>query len=181
MRTVTGRQDAYVPKLDEVKTRVADDVKQDKAAEMAKQRAAAIATELKGAKDFAAAAKKAGLEVKTTELDRARHRRFPTSASARSIDNVGVRAAAGRRQRRDHDAHGTAIVRVVEKVNVTDAEVETGKDQMRDELVNQRRDKFFGAYMQKAKHEPEDHDARRHARARRRAVVGADEPLVRPD
>ncbi len=26
-----------------------------------------------------------------------------------------------------------------------------GKDQLRDELVNTRRDKFFGAYMQKAK------------------------------
>ncbi len=42
-------------------------------------------------------------------------------------------------------------MRVVEKVNVTDAEIETGKDQLRDELVNMRRDKFFGAYMQKAK------------------------------
>jgi parvulin-like peptidyl-prolyl isomerase len=46
---------------------------------------------------------------------------------------------------------GTAIVRVAEKVSVTDAEVESGKDVMRDELVNSRRDKFFGAYMQKAK------------------------------
>ena len=46
---------------------------------------------------------------------------------------------------RDH------IIRVTEKVNVTDAEVESGKDQMRDELVNARRDKFFAAYMQKAK------------------------------
>ena len=42
-------------------------------------------------------------------------------------------------------------MRVAEKVNVTDAEIASGKDQLRDELVNQRRDKFFGAYMQKAK------------------------------
>jgi hypothetical protein len=34
---------------------------------------------------------------------------------------------------------------------VTDAEIEAGRDQLREELVNQRRDKFFGAYMQKAK------------------------------
>ncbi len=46
---------------------------------------------------------------------------------------------------------GTAVIRVVEKVGVTDAEVESGKDAVRDELVNVRRDKFFGAYMQKAK------------------------------
>ena len=61
-----------MPKLDEVKAKVADDVRQEKAAEMAKQRATAIAADLKAAKDFAAAAKKAGLEVKTTELDRPR-------------------------------------------------------------------------------------------------------------
>ena len=46
---------------------------------------------------------------------------------------------------------GTAIVRVAEKVDVTDAEIAAGRDQLRDELVNQRRDRFFGAYMQKAK------------------------------
>ena len=46
---------------------------------------------------------------------------------------------------------GTAVIRVVEKVGVTDAEVESGKDVLRDELVNVRRDKFFGTYMQKAK------------------------------
>ncbi len=46
---------------------------------------------------------------------------------------------------------GTAIVRVAERVDVTESELESGKDQMREELVNSRRDKFFGAYMQKAK------------------------------
>jgi len=34
---------------------------------------------------------------------------------------------------------------------VTDAEIEQGKDTLREELVNQRRDRFFGAYMEKAK------------------------------
>jgi peptidyl-prolyl cis-trans isomerase D len=111
--TVTGRQEPYVPKLDEVKTKVADDLRMEKAAEMAKQRATAIAADLKAAKDFTAAAKKAGLEVKTTEL---------------------VARGAGRRGNR-----------------VADAEVASGKDVLRDELVNVRRDKFFGAYMQKAK------------------------------
>ena len=46
---------------------------------------------------------------------------------------------------------GTAIVRVAEKTEVTDAEIAAGKDELRDELVNARRDKFFGAYMTKAK------------------------------
>ena len=33
----------------------------------------------------------------------------------------------------------------------TDAEIEQGRDTLRDEMVNARRDRFFGAYMEKAK------------------------------
>ena len=40
---------------------------------------------------------------------------------------------------------------MAEKTTVTDAEVEAGKAELRDELVNPRRDKFFNAYMDKAK------------------------------
>ena len=148
--TVTGRQDAYIPKLDEVKTKVTDDLKQDKAVEMAKQRAASIATELKSAKDFAAAAKKAGLEVKPTELI-ARGSAIPDLGISESVDNVAFALPQGGVSDAITTPTGTAIIRVVEKVNVTDAEIASGKDQLRDELVNMRRDKFFGAYMQKAK------------------------------
>jgi peptidyl-prolyl cis-trans isomerase D len=148
--TVTGRQDPYVPKLDEVKTKVAEDVKQEKAAELAKQRASAIATELKSAKDFAAAVKKAGLEVKTTELI-ARGAAIPDLGISETVDAAAFALPQGGVSDALTTPTGTAIVRVAEKVNVTDAEVEAGKDQLRDELVNTRRDKFFGAYMQKAK------------------------------
>jgi peptidyl-prolyl cis-trans isomerase D len=147
---VTGRQDAYVPKLDEVRERVTDDVKQTKATELAKQRASAIATELKTAKDFAAAVKKAGLEIKTTELV-ARGAAIPDIGISETIDTAAFALPQGGISDAITTPTGTAIVRVAEKVDVTDAEVESGKDQLRDELANARRDKFFGAYMQKAK------------------------------
>ena len=70
-----------------MKTKVADDVKQDKAVEMAKQRAASIATELEGAKDFAAAVKRAGLEIKPTELV-TRGSAIPDLGISDSIDNA---------------------------------------------------------------------------------------------
>jgi peptidyl-prolyl cis-trans isomerase D len=148
--TVTGRQDAYVPKLDEVRERVTDDVKQTKATELAKQRASAIAAELKTAKDFAAAVKKAGLEIKTTELV-ARGTAIPDIGISETIDTAAFALPQGGISDAITTPTGTAIVRVAEKVDVTDAEVESGKDQLRDELSNTRRDKFFGAYMQKAK------------------------------
>jgi len=148
--TVTGRQDAYIPQLAEVKARVTEDVKQDKAIEMAKQRAAAIANELKTAKDFAAAAKRAGLEVKSTELV-TRGSAIPDLGISEAIDAAAFSLPQGGVSDAITTPTGTAIIRVAEKVSVTDAEIEAGRDQMRDELVNQRRDKFFGAYMQKAK------------------------------
>jgi peptidyl-prolyl cis-trans isomerase D len=148
--TVTGRQDPYIPKLDEVKTKVADDVKAEKATELAKQRAASIAAELKSAKDFAAAAKKNGLEVKTTELI-ARGAAIPDLGISEAIDTAAFALPQGGVSDAITTPTGTAIVRVAEKTEVTDAEIAAGKDELRDELVNARRDKFFGAYMSKAK------------------------------
>ncbi|HEY7474407.1 MAG TPA: SurA N-terminal domain-containing protein, partial [Vicinamibacterales bacterium] len=57
---------SYAPKLDEVKDKVREDVIRNKAVEVAKTRAASMAQAAKG--NFAAAAKAAGVEVKSTDL-----------------------------------------------------------------------------------------------------------------
>ncbi|MGH9221339.1 MAG: peptidylprolyl isomerase [Vicinamibacterales bacterium] len=148
--TVTGRQDAYVPQLAEVRARVSDDVRQEKAQELAKQRAQQIANDLKNAKDFAAAVKRVGLEVKTTEL-LARGSAIPDLGMSEAIDAAAFSLPQGGVSDAISTPTGTAVIRVVERVDVTDAEIEQGKDALREELVNQRRDRFFGAYMEKAK------------------------------
>jgi len=148
--TATGRQDAYLPKLDEVRARVTDDIKLERAGELAKQRAQEIAKELKSAKDFAAAAKRRGLEVKTTEL-LARGSAIPDLGMSEAIDQAAFALPQGGVSDAISTPTGTAVIRVAEKVNVTDAEIEAGREQLREELVNQRRERFFGAYMQKAK------------------------------
>src|SRR6266446_2619222 len=66
--TVTEKKDGYVPKLEEVKDRVREEVVKQRAREMAKTQALALAAKLKGAPDFEKASKAAGAEVKTTEL-----------------------------------------------------------------------------------------------------------------
>jgi peptidyl-prolyl cis-trans isomerase D len=148
--TVTGRQDAYVPQLAEVRARVLDDIKQEKAAELVKQRAAQLATDLKNAKDFAAAVKRNNLEVKTTEL-LARGSAIPDIGMSEAVDAAAFSLPQGGVSDAISTPTGTAVVRVVERVDVTDAEIDQGKDALREELVNQRRDRFFGAYMEKAK------------------------------
>lgn len=148
--TVTGRQDAYVPQFAEVRARVSDDLRQEKAAELVKQRGAQVAADLKTAKDFAAAVKRHNLEVKTTEL-LARGSAIPDLGISDAVDAAAFSLPQGGVSDAISTPTGTAVVRVVERVDVTDAEIEQGKDAMRDELVNQRRDRFFGAYMEKAK------------------------------
>ena len=66
--TLVGKQDPYVPKLDEVKERVREEVVKQKARELSRQKAAELAAKLKSAPDFEKAAKAGGVEAKTTEL-----------------------------------------------------------------------------------------------------------------
>jgi peptidyl-prolyl cis-trans isomerase D len=148
--TVSGRQDAYVPTLDEVRDRVRDDVVRDKAAELAKQRAAAIAADLKVAKDFAATAKKHNLEVKPTEL-LARGAAIPDIGMSEEVDAAAFSLPVNGVSDPISTPSATAIFRIVERQDVTDAQIAAGRDELREEMTAQRRDRFFSAYMQKAK------------------------------
>ena len=148
--TVTGKQDPYLPQIAEVRDKVRDDVIRERAAELAKSRATEIATALKSAPDFAAAAKKEGLEIKTTELI-ARGAQIPDLGASPEIDKAAFALPANGVSDPVTTPQGTVIVRVVEKEGVTDEQVAGGRDQLREELVNQRRDRFFSGYMLKAK------------------------------
>jgi peptidyl-prolyl cis-trans isomerase D len=150
LATVSGRQDPYVPGLDEVKDRVREDVVRDRAGELAKQRAASIAAELKTTKDFAATAKKFGLEVKPTELI-ARGAAIPDLGISEAIDAAAFSLPVGGVSDAISTPSATAIVRVAERQDVTEDQIAAGRDQLRQELAAQRQDRFFSAYMQKAK------------------------------
>ncbi len=97
--TVTGKQAPRLPKLDEVKDRVREDITREKAKELARQKAAAAAAALKGAADFAKAAKAAGVEVKTTE-QLPRESPLPEVGASRQVDEVAF-ALRSTRQRPD--------------------------------------------------------------------------------
>jgi peptidyl-prolyl cis-trans isomerase D len=148
--TPTGKQDPYVPQLAEVRDKVRDDLVRERAAELAKSKAAEIATSLKSASDFAAAVKKAGLEVKTSELI-TRGAAIPEIGTSAEADNIAFALPKGGVSTPVSTPQGTAIIRVVEKEDVTPEQIASGRDQLREELVNQRRDQFFSSYMQNAK------------------------------
>src|SRR5262245_1568338 len=147
---VSERKDPYVPMLDEVKERVREDLIKSKATEMSRQRASEIAAALKSAKDFAASAKAQGLEAKDTELV-ARNSTLPDIGVSPEVERVAFALPAGSVSDPIQTAEGTAIVRVVERDEVTPDELRQAQEAFRGELLNERRSRFFSAYMGKAR------------------------------
>jgi peptidyl-prolyl cis-trans isomerase D len=146
---VTGKQDAYVPKLDEVKARVREEVLKKKAVDVARERAAALSAQMK-AGNFEAAAKAAGLEVKTTDLI-ARGAPIPDVGASPAIDAAAFALAANAVSDPIVTDNGPVIVKVLEKKEPTAAEIAAGKDALKTELLNERRNRFYATYMTKAR------------------------------
>lgn len=148
--TLAGKKDPFIPKLDEVKDRVREDAIRAKATELSRQRAAAVAGALKSAKDFSAAAKGQGLEAKDTALI-ARDSALPDVGVSAQVDKVAFTLPIGGVSDPITTDSGTVVVKVVERDDVTPDEFRTAREQFRAELLNERRSRFFAAYMGKVK------------------------------
>jgi peptidyl-prolyl cis-trans isomerase D len=148
--TVTGRQEAYVPMLDEVKEKVRDEVVKQKALELSKQRATELAAKLKAAPDFDRVAKAAGFEAKTTDLI-TREAPLPDLGVAVDATEAAFKLPVGGVSDPVSTDAGTAIIKVLEKEETSEADLNSRKDGFREELLADRRNRFFSAYMVKAK------------------------------
>jgi len=150
METVTGKQAAYLPKLDDVKEKVREEVIKNKARDVAKQKAAELAAKLKTAPDFDKAAKAAGVEAKTTEL-LTRDSQIPDLGAAPAVLDAAFKLPQGAVSDPIATDTGAAIIKVLDKQETSAAELEHAKDAFREELLNDRRGRFFASYMNKAK------------------------------
>ena len=148
--SLLARQDAYVPKVDEVKDRVREEVIKQKARDLSRSKAAEIAAKLKAAPDFEKAAKAAGLEAKTTELI-ARDSPIPDVGTSPVVEEAAFKLPQGSVSDAITTDNGTAVIKVIEKKEVAPEEWTTNKDRFREELLAERRNRFFSAYMAKAK------------------------------
>lgn len=137
-----------MPTLEEVKDKVKEDVQRTKAVDVAKAKAEAMA-KAAGA-NFAAAAKAAGVEVKTTDLI-ARGTALPDIGVNQAIEDVVFKLKAGETSAAIPTDNAVVIVRVKEKQDVKPEEMAAGLPQLRDELRQQQQSDFFGAYMVKAR------------------------------
>jgi peptidyl-prolyl cis-trans isomerase D len=148
--TLVGKQDPYVPQLTEAKDRVKEEVTKQKARELATQKAAELGAKLKGAPDFEKAAKAAGFEAKTTEF-LTRESPLPDLGAAPAVEEAAFRLAVGSTSDPIVTDNGTAIIKVLEKQEVSPTDLAKAKDKFREELLGDRRNRFFSAYMLKAR------------------------------
>ena len=148
--TVTGIQEPYIPPLEDVRDEVQDDVIQRKAQVAAQEKAAETAASLRDADDFAGAAEAAELVVETTELI-TRGSLVGGLGVSPELDAVAFSLASGETSDPVEVGSRMAIVHVMERQEVTDAEFAAARETFRDELLLQRRTRFFSAYMVQAK------------------------------
>jgi peptidyl-prolyl cis-trans isomerase D len=147
--TVTGKQDPYIPKVDEVKTKVRDDVLKQKAIDAARARAASLNAAMKSG-DFEKVAKGAGLEVKTTDLI-ARGGPIGDAGTSPALEAAAFALPSGAVSDPVVTETGAAIVKVLERKNPAPDELAKQKEDLRRELLNDRKNKFFASYMAKAR------------------------------
>ncbi|MGE0593324.1 MAG: peptidyl-prolyl cis-trans isomerase [Vicinamibacterales bacterium] len=148
--TVSETRDPYVPELDEVRDRVREDLIRSRALELSRERANAVASTLRSARDFEAAARAAGLEARDTGLV-TRESPLPDIGVSPEVDAAAFSLATGAVSEPIATPDGTLIVKVMERDEVTPDEFSAARDRFREELLNERRSQFFTAYMAKVK------------------------------
>ena len=143
-------QPPSMPKLDEVKDRVRDEVIKQKARDLSRQKAAAVAATLKGAADFEKAAKAAGVDATTTELI-TRDAPIPGLGAAPEAMDAAFKLPVGAVSDPIATGTGTVVFKVLEKKDVTPTEWAANVERFREEQIADKRNRFFSAYMVKVK------------------------------
>jgi peptidyl-prolyl cis-trans isomerase D len=148
--TLVGRQDSYLPKLDEVRENARAVVITQKATDLARQRAVQVLPRLRTASDFEAMAKTAGFQVETTELI-TRDSPIGQLGPMPEVSKVAFGLPAGSVSEPITSEAGAVVIKVVEKQEVSAADLAANKDRFREEMVAERRARLFAAYMAKAR------------------------------
>ena len=148
--TVNGVQAPYVPPLEEVEARVRDDVIRRKAFVLAQERADAAAAVLQDAEDFGAAAEAEDLEVNETGLI-ARGAAVPGVGVNAEVEEAAFSLDEGETSAPVLTGDAAVVLRVHEREEADPADLQANRERLRSEMILERQNQFFGAYMEKAK------------------------------
>ncbi len=148
--TVTGIQAPYVPPIEEVEARVRDDVIRRKAFVLAQERADAMAAILQDADDFGAAAEAEELVVSESGLI-ARGAAVPGVGVNAQVEAVAFSLTPGETSAPVLTGNSAVVIHVHEREDADPADLQANRERLRSEMILERQNRFYGAYMDNAK------------------------------
>ena len=141
---------AHPASFEEAQPKVAADVKTEKAKQLAADKTKQIEEMLKGGKDLAAAAKAVGADVKTSEL-LTRGASIQEFGSIAELDKEMFALPIGKPGTPITVAGKTLAFDVKERQEIKPDEMKKAMEMIRNEIVPQRREEYFNAYIQEVK------------------------------
>jgi peptidyl-prolyl cis-trans isomerase D len=148
--TVTDVQDPYVPPLEEVDTRVRDDVIRGKALAAAQARAAEVSTLLGASQDFAGTAIAEGLEANTSDFI-SRGTAIPGVGVSAAVEAAAFALPVGETSQPVLTADAAVVLQVLAREEATQSDFVANRETLRNEITAERQGQFFTAYMENAK------------------------------
>lgn len=148
--TVVGIQEPYVPPLEEVEARVRDDVIRRKAFVAAQERAAEISAQLASVENFEPAAIEVGLEVNSSDLV-TRGSAIPGIGLNAAVEAAAFSLPVGRTSDPILTGNTAVVLRIEERQEAAEAAFETNRETLLNQLMTERQNRFFAAYMNNAK------------------------------
>jgi parvulin-like peptidyl-prolyl isomerase len=145
--TLVETKASAIPPFAEAREKVKEDVIRLKAVELARSRAEAMAKSAGG--NFAAAAKAAGVDVKTTDLI-TRGAALPEVGVNKAVEDAVFALKVNQTTGPIATDNAVVVARVRERQDINVTEMATARDGIRGELLQRRRSEFFGAYMARA-------------------------------
>jgi peptidyl-prolyl cis-trans isomerase D len=148
--TLTDIVAAHQGSFEEAKSKVVDDVKADKAKNLATEKGNQAQELIKSGKDLATVAKTVGAEIKTSEL-LARGANLPDYGPINDLENEMFSLPVGKVGTPVSVAGRTIAFAVKERQDVKPDEIKTASGTLRTELLPSKREQYFGAYIQEVK------------------------------
>jgi peptidyl-prolyl cis-trans isomerase D len=141
---------AHPASFEEAETKVNADVKQEKSQQLAAERAKQVEDMLKSGKDLRTVAKTVGVEVKTSE-QLTRGASIPEFGAINELDKDLFSLPLGKPGTPLTISGKTLAYAVKERQDVNPEEMKKSLDTIRTELVLQRREQYFKAYIEDAR------------------------------
>jgi peptidyl-prolyl cis-trans isomerase D len=148
---VTKVEAARAPSFDEIRTRVEQEYKSDKAQQMLQQKTTDLAEKAKSLHDLKKAAKEMGAEVKTSDLVGTTSQ-VPDIGALSGPAQVVFEMKPGDISGPISTGRGGAVVMLMEKQEPPAAQFAASKDRLREQLLQKKRNEFlevFAANLQK--------------------------------